>query len=395
MSRDRFSAIFSMLHVNDNNLCVARDQPNHDPLHKVRPLLDHDVEGLKKNYIPSENLTIDEGICSFRRRVSFRVYIKNKPNKYGIKLFEVCEANSGYTCNLEVYSGVSREANPDGPVVGVVTRLLEPYLNQGYTVYLDRYFTSVKLFDNLWQQDTLAVGTIMSNRRDLPQQAFAKKLKKGEQVFRRRDHLLSIKWKDVRDVFMVSTKHTAEMKEVQQRGNHQKIKPTAVVDYNKNKVGVDRSDQSLSYYSFRRYSVKWWKKLFMHLFDLSMVNAWIVYNKTRSGKKMSLVEYYMVITNGFVESAGVDMSDVVQSPQSGAGRVHGREHFPAQIPATEKGTEGKVQRRCVVCAERGKHSAKGKSVRKDTTVMCKKCQVPLCVLDCFKSYHTKTKYWEV
>jgi hypothetical protein len=46
------------------------------------------------------------------------------------------------------------------------------------------------------------------------------------------------------------------------RGAHQKTKPSAVLDCNKYKIGVDKSDQMLSYYSFQRKSFKWWKKLF-------------------------------------------------------------------------------------------------------------------------------------
>jgi Na+/melibiose symporter-like transporter len=43
-------------------------------------------------------------------------------------------------------------------------------------------------------------------------------------------------------------------------GGHYKIKP-AVLDYNRYKTGVDRSGQMLSYYSFSRKTIKWWKKL--------------------------------------------------------------------------------------------------------------------------------------
>ena len=64
------------------------------------------------------------------------------------------------------------------------------------------------------------------------------------------------------------------------RGAHHKIKPAAVLDYNKYKASVDRSDQMLSYYSFERKTIKCWKKLFFHLFDLVVVNAHILHNKT-------------------------------------------------------------------------------------------------------------------
>jgi hypothetical protein len=56
-------------------------------------------------------------------------------------------------------------------------------------------------------------------------------------------------------------------------------------------TGVDRSDQMLSYYTFARKTVKWWKKLFFHLFDLAAVNAHILHNRS-SKEKMSLEIFY-------------------------------------------------------------------------------------------------------
>jgi len=99
---------------------------------------------------------------------------------------------------------------------------------------------------------------------------------------------LAIKWKDIRDVFFLTTAQEDVLVEAPlSRGAHHKIKPAAVLAYNKYKTGVDRSDQMLSYYSFERKTMKWWKKLFFHLFDLAVVNAHILHNKT-SNKKMSL-----------------------------------------------------------------------------------------------------------
>ena len=72
---------------------------------------------------------------------------------------------------------------------------------------MDRWFSSPKVFDHLWGRKTKAVGTVMSNRKELSKQAFSVKLKKGEKTSRQRDHLLAIKWKDVRDVHFLTTAH--------------------------------------------------------------------------------------------------------------------------------------------------------------------------------------------
>ena len=94
-------------------------------------------------------------------------------------------------------------------------------------------------------------------------------------------------------MFFLTTAHEDVLVEAPlSRGAHRKIKPAAVLAYKKyNKTGVDRSDQMLSYYSFERKTIKWWKKLFFRPFDLAVVNAHILHTKT-SNKKMSLEIFY-------------------------------------------------------------------------------------------------------
>jgi len=98
---------------------------------------------------------------------------------------------------------------------------------------------------------------------------------------------LAIKWKDVRDVLLLTTAHEDELVEPPSpRRANSKIKPAVVLDY-KYKTSVDRSDQMLSYYTFARKTVKWWKKLFFHLFDLAVVNAHILHKKIKQRKNVT------------------------------------------------------------------------------------------------------------
>jgi hypothetical protein len=45
---------------------------------------------------------------------------------------------------------------------------------------MDRWFSSPKLFEHLWHCKTNAVGTVMSNKKEVPKQTFSGELKKGE-----------------------------------------------------------------------------------------------------------------------------------------------------------------------------------------------------------------------
>ena len=392
MSRDRFLALLTMFHLNNNDARAARGQPGFDPLFKIRPVIDTLITKFQDTYTPEEQMTIDEAICPFRGRIFFRVYIKGKPHKYGIKIFELCEAKSGYVYNLEVYTGAHPTNKEHTTAFSVVDRLCDKIKGNGHCVYMDRWFSSPKIFDHLWGCNTKAAGTVMFNRKEMPKQAFSGKMKKGEKISRQRDHLLAIKWKDVRDVLLLTTAHEDVFVEAPlSRGAHSKIKPAVVLDYNKYKTGVDRSDQMLSYYTFSRKTVKWWKKLFFHLFDLAVVNAHILHNKSRE-EKMPLEIFYEKVAEGLLASAGTEIQATGQTT-SPAGRVVRTDHFLYRIPATNTKPEGKSQRACRVCGERGKRQT-GKTVTKFTTTYCRKCDVGLCIGQCFEVYHSKLKYWE-
>lgn len=57
-------------------------------------------------------------------------------------------------------------------------------------------------------------------------------------------------------------------------------------------------------------------------------------------------------------------------------------HWPILLEQTETSvrTNRKFCKRCVVCLREGRKSQK-------TAYCCEKCKVPLCINNCFKSYH--------
>ena len=94
---NRFHSILSVFHLNDNSLAKQKGDNAYDALHKLRPLLDKILQKFRTSYQLSEALTIDEGIFPFRGKISFKVYMPQKPNKYGLKIFMVADSKSG-TC---------------------------------------------------------------------------------------------------------------------------------------------------------------------------------------------------------------------------------------------------------------------------------------------------------
>lgn len=63
-----------------------------------------------------------------------------KPQKYGIKIYLLCEAKSGYCIAHEVYDGVKTNEEVGEKTYNLVHRLLRTsdLLGKGYEVYTDR-----------------------------------------------------------------------------------------------------------------------------------------------------------------------------------------------------------------------------------------------------------------
>lgn len=53
---------------------------------------------------------------------------------------------------------------------------------------------------------------------------------------------------------------------------------------------VDKTDMLLSSVECIRKSIKWYKKLFFHIVDLSMLNAYSMY-KTTTGKHLKIADF--------------------------------------------------------------------------------------------------------
>jgi hypothetical protein len=133
-----------------------------------------------------------------------------------------------------------------------------------------------------------------------------------------------------------------------------------------------------------------WKKLFLNLFDLVVVNAHILHNKS-SRKNMSLEIFYEKFAAVLLASDGTEIQ-VQGQTSSPAGRLVGRDHSVYSIPATHAKLEGKSQLSFLVSAEKQRPTEK--TVKTCTTMYCRKCYVALGVGQYFELNHTKMNYWE-
>jgi len=122
--------------------------------------------------------------------------------------------------------------NEYGLSTSSVLSLIDGLLGKGYCVTMDNFYMSPELFEILIQNKTDAYGTVRCNRRDLPSKFAKEKLKNGEVAAWQNSKTLALKWKDEKDVWILSTVHDAASSVVKSKGCKEVLKLNVVLDYN-------------------------------------------------------------------------------------------------------------------------------------------------------------------
>ncbi|XP_072388744.1 uncharacterized protein [Diabrotica undecimpunctata] len=109
MGRERFEFLVECLRFDDKISRPHRKET--DLLAAIREIWDDLIQNCKTSYKPGSYLTIDEQLLAFRGRCPFRMYIPNKPAKYGLKIVMLCDVGTKYMFDAELYLGKGTKTN--------------------------------------------------------------------------------------------------------------------------------------------------------------------------------------------------------------------------------------------------------------------------------------------
>ncbi len=131
--------IFWFLHICDK---VPHCQPGYDPLFKVRRCLDIIAPVLESEYNPHEQMV------KFKGRLGLKQYMKDKPTKWGIKVFVLADAITSFVFRFQVYT--DKNSDLDRGDVGFCTRVVlelkHGVEHKSHKLFVDNYYTSPCLF---------------------------------------------------------------------------------------------------------------------------------------------------------------------------------------------------------------------------------------------------------
>ena len=211
MSRDRFYAIKRYLHFCDEEIPRARRQK----LSKVKSLLLHMQKSFRDCYVPKQNLSLDECMVPYKGRLGMKQYNKEKPTKWGIKLWMLAESESAYCYNFEVYVGKKNEEDRR-PTLGLATRvvleLCQP-LNKGYRIFIDRFYSSPLCCFLMAKRGFSVCGTVMPSRKSFPNKELSRHprdMNPGDSdwLIDQNTGTLATVWMDKRIVYYCCNMHT-------------------------------------------------------------------------------------------------------------------------------------------------------------------------------------------
>lgn len=368
ISRDRFMLLHSKMYFN-----VPEKPADCGKTFYIDELLSCLKYTFMKCRTDSQFQSIDEAMAKFKGRSTLKQYLPLKPIKRGIKLWVRSDAITGYAYDVNIYVGKETE-NVEGTLgERVVKKLCQTVTNSNISICFDRFFTSVKLLNDL---QICAVGTCMSRRKHMP--VFEKSLeqKGNSEILVSNTGLLAVKWKDTKEVTFLSNCHDGKITTTIRKNKQGKLDevaaPDAAVFYNNYMGGVDLSDQMVTLYDIDRKSAKWWKKVFYRLLLQAVVNCWIIY-KDIHHTNIPLLQFIVPLAEDLIDygkqNAAIKRRRQYGRPSASSRGMKNPEHLPINGP----------RRRC--------HNCHKNKIEKRTTISCSTCNIALCI-NCYKSYHS-------
>ena len=197
----------------------------------------------------------------------------------------------------------------------------------------------------------------------------------------------------------MSAIHAAKEVLTKKRDSHGNCiaKPLCIQEYTQNMSGVDISDQYMAFHVNLHKSMKWPQKLFSHLFNMLLLNAFIL-NRKFGKKKLSKDDFLEHIANYLLESGSEGATCLPKHSTF----IHTQCacltecHFIQNYTKNNGSKVHPVQ--CAGCnftkaqmAKYGMHN-NDKLPRKTTMYWCQECSTPLCITPCFEIFHTTADY---
>ena len=200
---------------------------------------------------------------------------------------------TGYIYNWHVYCGANERRND---IQSILIELTQSISNRGHLLCFDSYFTSVPIVRYLATKGIGSLGMPRKDRRLIPNDIRnpPSNMQRGECIFRASNNLLSLLYKDKRDIRILTNSFGQE--------TDNNGRPAALNAYNQLMHG-DISNQYISYYHFGHKSVKWYKALFISTLETSISNAFQLYKLKNPNTRLSSLKFREELAYALIQNS--------------------------------------------------------------------------------------------
>uniref|UniRef100_A0A672GR58 PiggyBac transposable element-derived protein domain-containing protein n=1 Tax=Salarias fasciatus TaxID=181472 RepID=A0A672GR58_SALFA len=375
MSSKRFRLMRRLVHFNDNTQIPGTV----DRFFKIRPLFSFlNTVFRKEPQTPKQS--VDEVMVAYKGKTAgnLRQYIKNKPDKWGFKLFgkTTLEAHGVPLMPIQKTLGATSQ------IVSVLVSTIS--LSTTTAIFADNFFTSLELVRYLKDKNCRYTGTARDNRIGKPPLKSIKEMEKKAvprgtySYVTSDDGILALRWKDNKTVTLLSTDIGVEpMSSVHRYCSETKQKeevscPAVIKSYNSSMGGIDKSDMLVHLYRSPMKSKRWYMRLFAYAIDVSLTNAWVIYKRDCKALGVDGLSAFQ---------ASLSTSVDVPKPVKGH-RSHTPDHLVRFDLSLFHAPLHTTRQTCKHC------SKKGHILR--SNILCRVCKVHLCLnadRNCFIKYH--------
>ena len=376
-SRSRFKSILRFIRFDDSN--TRRQRLEVDKIAPISDIWKMMNENLYKFYKPTENLTIDEQLFPYRGRTRFTQYIPSKPAKYGIKIWWICDAETKFPLQGNIYTGKSGNIREKAQGERVVKELAVFYKNSGRNICMDNFFTTLPVTKFLLGWNLTVVGTLKKNKPYIPKAMAPSKTRELYSTvfgFHEKITICSYVPNKNKAVILLSSMHL----DTATRGDEKK-KPEIILHYNKNKSGVDTMDQMLTRYSTKRRTNRWPLTIFFNMLDISSLATYIIYyennymlKKRKFERRMFLRQLGEELARPSIEKRAANSKITrIFSTRLAIESVIGKLTCHQEILASRDASGRKRHQGC--CYACGEQEIRK---RRKTRKICQNCEKPVC-----------------
>ncbi|KAM4016931.1 LOW QUALITY PROTEIN: piggyBac transposable element-derived protein 4-like [Anomaloglossus baeobatrachus] len=322
MSLQKFQMISRVLRFDNRDTRTKSDK-----LAPIRDVWEKWVQLLPLMFNPGPEVTVDECFHPFHGKCPFRQYMPSKPGKYGIKIWAACDAKTSYAWNLQIYTGKSASGIRKKQGTRVVLDMMT-----GHNITCDNFFTSYDLEQELLRRKITMVGTVKKTKPELPTELLQMKDRaplSSKFVFSDTTTAVSYCPKKRRNVVLMSTLH----KDAAVSSGSDK-KPRIILDYNKNKGGVDNLDKLCRKYT-PRMTRRWPMVVFSNILDVSAYNPFVLWTHIHQGwnsKKKNKRRMFFEELGRFLVKEHIDQRERVPRDPAAAALVRQLQSSTSALP---------------------------------------------------------------